>query len=193
MNPQATDRGRRADASRNRDAIIDAGLRLLNENPAVSIAEIAAAAGVSRITFYGHFSSRDELLDAVSAWTMARVEAEIATIDVHQGPWPSLEALIQSQWRLVAEFSGVVRAAEQAAPERVRHHHAGPIARVQALMRAGREDGSFRTDQSLEWQIACFFAILHGAAAELSSGRLSEAEAATVIPETVHALLRPPS
>ncbi len=76
--------------------------------------------------------------------------------------------------------------------DRVHELHSRPIARVQALIRAGRDDGSFRTDHTLEWQVSCFFAILHGAGAELRSGRLGEEDAARVIPETIHAMLRPP-
>lgn len=191
MNEQTGTKSRRADATRNRDAIIDAALRCLNENPRASIADIASAAGVSRITLYGHFSSREELLDVVFTRTIDRVEAGLATVDLDADPWQALEALLQRQWRLVAELSGVVQAGEhQLTDERRREFHSRPIARVRALLEAGREDGSFRTDHPLDWQLACFFAILHGAAGELRSHRLTEEDAARVIPETIGSLLR---
>jgi TetR/AcrR family transcriptional regulator, mexCD-oprJ operon repressor len=184
----------RADALRNRDAILDATLRTLNADPGASIAQIAAEAGISRITFYGHFSSRDRLLDAVGERVIDRVDAQLAALDVAGGPWQVLETMIQTQWRLVDELSGFIRAAQEQLPaERIRELHAGPITRIQGLIQAGRDDGSFRTDHSLQWQTTCFFAIIHGAATELRSGRLSEADAAHVIPQTVHALLTPPA
>lgn len=186
-------RSRRADASRNRDAILQAALRSLNANPNASIAQIAADAGISRITFYGHFSSREQLLDAVAVRAMERIDATLAEIDLAQGPWAALETMIQSQWRLVDELNGLVHAAEHQMPaERVHQLHAGPIGRVQALIQAGRDDGTFRTDQDLTWQTACFFSILHGAAAELRSGRLSEEAAARALPDTIHAILQQP-
>jgi TetR/AcrR family transcriptional repressor of mexCD-oprJ operon len=192
MDEQTGTKSRRADATRNRDAIIDAALRCLNANPRASVAEIAAAAGVSRITLYGHFSSREDLLNAAFTRTIDRVEAELAGVPMDGDPWPTLEALLQKQWRLVAELSGMVQASEhRLTDERRREFHSRPIARVRALLEAGRADGSFRTDHPLGWQLACFFAVLHGAAGELREHRLSEEEAARVIPESIGALLRP--
>lgn len=45
--------------------VLEAGRRLLGEDPAAPIARIARDAGVSRATFYRHFGSRDALLDAI--------------------------------------------------------------------------------------------------------------------------------
>ena len=186
-----TERAPRADAARNRDAIIDAALERLNAKPSASVAEIAAAAGISRITFYGHFSSREELLDAVLARMMERIQSHLNDVDSTGAPWPALERLLQVQWRLVDQLSGLVRVGEQEMPaERIHELHAGPIARVHALIDAGRKDGTFRTDHTLNWQITCFFAVLHGAASEFRMGRLTEEDAERVIPETVLAMLK---
>jgi AcrR family transcriptional regulator len=50
-----------------RDAIVDTALRLFAERgyPAVRVEDVARAAGVSRATFYNHFSERDEILAAL--------------------------------------------------------------------------------------------------------------------------------
>lgn len=190
---EAESRSQRADASRNRDAILDATVRTLSADPGASIATIAAEAGISRITLYGHFSSREQLLDAAGERVIERVDTQLAAIDATGGSWPALETMIQTQWRLVDELAGFIRAAEQQLPaKRIHELHAGPIARVQHLIRAGRDDGTFRTDHSLEWQTTCLFAIIHGAATELRSGRLDEADSPQVIPDTIRSLLTPP-
>jgi serine phosphatase RsbU (regulator of sigma subunit) len=56
---------RRADAVRNRERVLDAAERMLARSSAVSLADIAAAAGVSRSTLHRRFPSRDHLLAAL--------------------------------------------------------------------------------------------------------------------------------
>jgi TetR/AcrR family transcriptional regulator, mexCD-oprJ operon repressor len=76
------ERVKRADAVRNKDVIIDAALTCLGEDPGASMAEIARVAGVGRVTLYGHFADRRELVGAVFERTMDRAEAELATVDI---------------------------------------------------------------------------------------------------------------
>jgi len=55
----------RADALRNRERILDAAGRMLARSPSATLAEIAAAAGVSRSTLHRRFQNRDQLVEAV--------------------------------------------------------------------------------------------------------------------------------
>lgn len=57
----------RADARRNRDAILRAAAELYSHQPDPSVSEVARAAGVTRVTFYRHFADRDALLEALVA------------------------------------------------------------------------------------------------------------------------------
>ncbi|MCW2987612.1 MAG: SpoIIE family protein phosphatase [Solirubrobacterales bacterium] len=59
--------GRRADALRNDERILDAAERLLEQSPAASLSDIAAAAGVSRSTLYRRFADREQLLAQLDA------------------------------------------------------------------------------------------------------------------------------
>ena len=52
----------RADARRNREAVLEAAVRLLGERPEASMQEVADASGVGRTTVYRHFPNRDELV-----------------------------------------------------------------------------------------------------------------------------------
>jgi serine phosphatase RsbU (regulator of sigma subunit) len=52
----------RSDAQRHRDLILEAARGLLAQSPAASLAEIAAAAGLSRSTIYRHFKDREGLI-----------------------------------------------------------------------------------------------------------------------------------
>ncbi|GAA3870098.1 hypothetical protein GCM10022381_11670 [Leifsonia kafniensis] len=186
------ERAVRSDAIRNRDAIIDAAARCLASNPSATLAEIAAAAGIGRVTLYGHFSSRQELTTAVLERQMHLIETEMGTVDLSGDVWVALDALVRSSWRLLSDNNILLGVVEHAvSAEDIRDSHDRPMERVNALLLRGREAGTFRRDQSVEWQVASFYAILHAAAAEVRAGRLTEAEAAMVVPQTVRAVLVP--
>jgi serine phosphatase RsbU (regulator of sigma subunit) len=56
----------RSDARRNRARILEAARSLLERSPDTTLAEVAAAAGVSLSTLYRRFDSRSELIDALA-------------------------------------------------------------------------------------------------------------------------------
>lgn len=62
-----TGSGRRADAVRNRKAVLDAAGTLLLEQGDFSMSELARVAGITRPTLYRHFPDRSCVLDAVAA------------------------------------------------------------------------------------------------------------------------------
>jgi len=61
----APERRRRSDAALNRAKILDAARKLLADDEDPSMGEIAVAAGLGRGTVHRHFSTRDDLMDAV--------------------------------------------------------------------------------------------------------------------------------
>lgn len=185
-----TTRAQRSDAVRNRDAILDAAIERLSENPNASMADIATAAGVGRVTVYGHFASREQLLESVLIRTIDRSEAELAEIDLDGDPVDALGRLVRRSWRIVDTFHRLLGAAEESlSNERILAHHAEPMARIQALLERGQREGVMRRDLSAEWLAACFTALLHAAAGELRAGRLAEAEADRVVAATVLSLV----
>ena len=74
---------RRADALRNRERILDAAERLLQQTPSATLANIAAAAGLSRSTVYRHYADRAQLVSALAA------RPESPAPDELDGPLPS--------------------------------------------------------------------------------------------------------
>lgn len=185
------ERAVRSDSLRNRDAIIEAAAECLADNPTASLADIAQAAGIGRVTLYGHFSSRSELLTALLNHTMERVESELATVDLHRDTWAALDALASSSWKLVYRLERLRGVVELALPaEQMHGSHDRPRERVVGLLARGRAEGLFRIDQSIEWQTAAYFALLHGVASEIRASRLTEREVRVALPQTLRALLQ---
>lgn len=184
---------KRADARRNVAAILDAAQACLIRDSDASVGEIAKAAGVGRVTLYGHFGTRAELVDAVFARTVERADETLAAVDTTGDPRAALGRLVDSTWQVIAEFRALLVAAErELPPDRIRTHHERPMRRVRTLITRGRRDGSFRTDLPVSWLIATFYGLLHTAAAEITAGRLAEHDAAKVLTATLLAAYAPP-
>ena len=186
------DRGKRADALRNIEAIVDAATRLLAVNPDVNVNEIAKAAGVGRVTLYGHFDSRTSLVREVVQRAIHNTSEVLSTVDVEGDPREALGRLLEATWRLTHRYGAVVIAGSQAlSPEDVRRAHDEPAARVLALLSRGRDAGEFRADVPIEWQVSVIQAILHGASAAVHRGEITVEEAPTLVRDTVIAALAP--
>ena len=81
--------GRAAQRRRTRAAIVAATARLLSAGADPSVADIAAAADVSRRTIYTYFSTLDHLLlDATLGALSTNVDTEIAAMDASGGDGP---------------------------------------------------------------------------------------------------------
>lgn len=74
-------RAPRRDAADNRTALLTAARALLSRDPATPLDAIAAEAGLSKRAMYGHFASRDALLDALARSGAERVVAAVSGID----------------------------------------------------------------------------------------------------------------
>jgi AcrR family transcriptional regulator len=182
----------RADARRNVAAILDAALRCLANDPLTSINDIAKAAGVGRVTLYGHFATRAELVDAAFQHAVEQAERVLDAVDLTGDPHAALTRLVASSWRIVDRSRTLLLAAQRELPaERIRAHHDQPMRRVRALLERGRHDGAFRDDLPTDWLVATFYSILHGAAAEITAGRLDPDRAAGAITATLLAAYTP--
>jgi AcrR family transcriptional regulator len=174
---------RRATAERNIESILDAVERLLARGSQASIAATAAEAGVSRVTVYAHFSTRELLLEAAldRAVRMAAVAMEAADLDVGS-PIEALDRLVAVAWEVLERFSAMARAtAEDLSSERRRQLHEPGVAPVLRLIERGRREGWFRTDVPTEWLLACSYALVHAAADEVRAARLDAAAAPRVL------------
>ena len=186
-------RERRADARRNVAAILDAAQHCLARDPDANVSEIAQAAGVGRVTLYGHFKTRADLVDAVLARTVAQADAVLDTTDTTGDPREALTRLIASTWQIVDQFRSLLRAAQSELPaENVRSTHDRHLRRLDALIGRGQRAGVFRTDVPRRWLVTAGYSVMHAAAEDCTAGRLDSADGARIIAATLLAAFTPP-
>jgi TetR/AcrR family transcriptional repressor of mexCD-oprJ operon len=193
--PEPTTDHRRAVAERNVEAILDAAERLLERGAQASITAVAAEAGVSRVTVYAHFPTRNDILTAV----VERVVTDSARAmkAAKPGSGPPLEALnrvVEVAWAALDRHSTLARLSseELASKEMAATHHtaARPI---RSLIVRGRKEGVFRQDVPVEWLVTSFFALMHACGDLVRAGNLKSSEAVGVLQATQSSLVRAPA
>ncbi len=187
---------RRADAERNIAAIVDSGLELFATRSNVSMADVAAEAGVGRVTLYAHFPSREQLLQAVVERALAEAHDLLQVDDFDTGPADLLLArLVRKSWHTLDRYRRL-RAVAQAelGEQRLREHHdrADIAERLRHLVARGQRQGVFRSDLPVGWLVTTTFSLLHAAADEVTAGRLAPSDAPDVLEATLSAVLSPP-
>lgn len=183
----------RADARRNVVAILDAAQRCLIEDPDVTVAQIAQAAGVGRVTLYGHFPTRAALVDAVFERLTAEANAVLAATDTRGDPVAALARLTAASWQIVHRYRAVLAAAQrELPPERIRGHHDRHLRRMGSVIGRGRRDGTFRTDLPQQWLVTTAYSVMHAAADDAGAGRLDPADAQRAIVGTLLAAFTAP-
>ncbi|GII30390.1 TetR/AcrR family transcriptional regulator [Planotetraspora mira] len=184
---------RRADARRNIASILDAAVLLLSCDADASVADIAKAAGVGRVTLYGHFSTRADLVDAVLTRTVEQADATLDATDTAGDPRQALTRLVGASWQIVHQFRSVLQAAQRELPaERIRAVHDRILRRVQTIIDRGRQAGVFRDDLPEEWLVTVVFSLMHAAAEDSAAGALDTDDAARIIAATLLAALTAP-
>ncbi|GAA4079290.1 TetR/AcrR family transcriptional regulator [Nonomuraea soli] len=184
---------RRADAERSIARIVAAARELLSSDPNAKTDDIARAAGVGRMTLYGHFATRAELIDAAFVEALRAGDAVLSSVDLGGNARDAMARLLDSSWQVVAESAALLAAAEEVLPAgRVRELHEEPVRRMTELIRRGQDQGVFRTDMPLDWLVNVVHYILHGAASEVRAGRLAPSRAADVVTRSVQSVLACP-
>ncbi len=185
-------RPQRADARRNVESILDAATAALRRDAGVSMADVAAAAGVGRVTLYGHFGTRAELVAAVFDRTLERAEVALDGVGLGADPVEALTTLVGASWRIVEEFRTVLAAARrELPPERIRAAHDGVMARLRDLIEQGQRLGRFRDDLPADWFVTVVLSLVHASAEEVEEGRLTSDAAGRYLVTTILGALQP--
>lgn len=190
---KASARKRRADAERNIQAIIDAALEALADDPDASMAEIARRAGLVRATIYMHFPTREALLDAVMENAVAQVaEATRAAEPTRGEPEEALQRVLSATWQKLSDFQTLLAInTSRLSAKELHRRHQPVMTQFVPLIERGQEKGVFRSDLPVSWHLAMIRAIAHAASAEVRSGRIPASQVEPAMLMTALAALRP--
>ena len=181
----------RADARRNAEGILDATAELLATEPGVSLEQVAAHAGVSRATLYHHFASRNALLDALTARSIAEVTAAIETArPAADSAAEAMARVLRATWQVIGRYRGLVivnpRRLERA---ELRARMEPALAPLRALIDRGQRSGEFEREVPADWLIGVVTDLIHAASQQVSAGVMNAADAERVLLRTAGAVL----
>src|SRR5690242_9821205 len=103
---------RRATAERNAAAILDALDGVAGRGGALTMASLAAEAGVSRPTLYAHYKTLEDVLAAAVERRVLEATAAFEGARPAEGPADeALDRALEASWRQLAKFQPLARVA----------------------------------------------------------------------------------
>jgi AcrR family transcriptional regulator len=184
----------RADARRNIEKIVQAAIDCFGRNPDSTLGEVAQAAGVGRVTLYGHFPSREILIEAALERALTEGDRVLDSVDLSGPPFEALRRLIEASWSLTAQAGGVLEAARTVLPAgRIHELHAKPQQRVDELISRGQAEGAFRTDLPAAWLASTMHHVMKGAASDVAAGQLKQDDVGRLIADVIVGAYSPPA
>ena len=143
-------RAPRRDSAENRQSLLSAARVVFNRDAAASLEAVAAEAGLSRRSVYGHFANREELLLELVTTGTRRVASALESV-THPDPLVRLALIASSLWR---EVESVRVMAVVAVRGPLAHHTADGLGAIRANVRSaiadGQAEGSMRSDLPVE-------------------------------------------
>jgi AcrR family transcriptional regulator len=171
----------RIDARRNREAVIDAALELLAEQPNASMATIAERSGLGRTTVYRHFPHREDLVLALFGRVVE--DARTMTTEVIERCSSAREVLAELGPAIVGigRRYQFLESQRQHGEEVLTESTLDPDDPVRHFLIAAQRCGEVRSDLPVQWVLSMMSAMANGAMVELGSGRIEAEEAGRLL------------
>jgi AcrR family transcriptional regulator len=153
----------RADAERTVRTILEAAERVLARDPAATMEDIAAAAGVARTTVHRRFSTREALIASLAGWASRQLEAAVA--EARPDTSPPLVALYQATANVLrVKISwGFAMGTALAAGDEAEGIQCRILDTCDRLFRRLRDTGALRADVDPVWARRVYYALIHEA------------------------------
>jgi AcrR family transcriptional regulator len=157
-------------------AILDAAAHVLSEQGSrANMADVAAAAGVSRATLYRYYPDRDALLDALASHAVADAAARLADAGLERAPVDeAIERIVRALTAVGDRYSVLLREQVEPDPDEIDRLVAAPM---RAVFARGVESGILRQDLPADVLLELFGGALVAALKLTGRGRIGLEEA----------------
>lgn len=140
----------RADARRNREAVLRAAIAVLRTDPGASMDAIAEAAGVARRTAFRSFAGRDELVRAAHLTTLTAARATLEAA-VPPGEAGRLEAVVAAALSIGEDYGLLITISPTTSDPDLRTELDAITRVLESAVAAARERGEVRRDLPVDW------------------------------------------
>lgn len=129
--------------------------------------QVAAAAGVSRVTLYSHVGSRAQLLERVLADHVELALADLRGCSLDSDARTALAELTRCSWESVGAVEALrAEVLAEVGEPAVARAHDRVVEHIAAIIASGQAAGSLTTDAEPGWLARCYFALVSQAARE---------------------------
>src|SRR5579862_3483677 len=178
--PAASPTGGVSRFDRTAAAILDAAAHVLSERGnSANMADVAAAAGVSRATLYRYYPHREALLKALAAQAVADAGSRLADAGLGRASVEeALERILRALLPIGDRYGVLVREQIEADSAEIERLIGGPI---RAVFARGIESGVFRRDVPVEVLLEVFGGAIRAAFKLIDERRLGIEEASAAV------------
>lgn len=163
-------------------AVMDTAVQVLLVSPAASLADVAAAAGVSRTTLHSWFSTRQALLVALAQEAMDLVEQAYREARLEHGPArEALGRVVELTVPLGSRVEFLLRERSLDNEPEVTARYAELDRPLLRTVERGQRDGELRGDLPAWWLVASLNASVYAAWEAIADGRLAPRDAGGLV------------
>lgn len=153
----------------------------------LSFSAVAAEAGLSRPTLYGHFADRGRLIAALHERSVRRAVVAVESAAPDWGPpVAALRRVVEASWGHLAHHFDIARAvASEIGGESMHAAHHDAMLLLARLIERGRAEGVFRDDLSEVWLVNACLGLIHTAAVAAHTAQMGADAALEAVVTTV--------
>jgi AcrR family transcriptional regulator len=175
---------KRADAVRNREAVLEAAIRLLAERPHASMRDVADASGLGRTTVYRHFSTREDLVRALFDRIVEESGERMQAAAAMGGDARTVLRQIASDLVALGERFRFLEHHRDLEDQLKQNPDGGRSEPYAAWFSQAQADGGLRGDVPVGWMIAMLRGMTVAAIDEMLAGRTDALDATRMLGDT---------